>query len=326
MGTISRLGDLETKKIPELTVDAKEYSDNSEADNTKKAYKSDLKFFEQWAQKHDVRHLPASGVTVANYISHLAKIGRAVSTISRVLSSISQDHKLHDFDNPTKTQKVAKVHRGIKRKNGTAQNRAKALVIADLKIFCDGIRPTFLGRRDKALVLVGWSGALRRSELVALNLEDIDFVDQGMTLQITRSKTDQQGAGYKIGIPFAADKQYCPVLNLKKWIDLARLSSGPLFIAVGNNGKKFHAVIDEPRRLSAAMVNTVIKRRAKQAGINTAGLSGHSLRAGFVTSAAKIKVPEYVIQDHTRHRSVRVLRSYIRDTQVFEDNPLALLL
>lgn len=330
---ISKSGDFQATEIQttktskqELTHEAREYMDASKAPATKKAYRSDWKTFTTWVADQGLEPLPAAGSTVANYITYLAEAGRAPSTISRALTSIAQAHKTLDMVSPTTSPEVANVYKGIKRTKGTAQKRAKPLVIAELKRLCDNMRPTFLGRRDKALVLLGWAGALRRSELVALDLDHVDFVDEGMTILIASSKTDQDGAGYKLGIPFAADKNYCPVLKLKHWLDLAVIVRGPLFIAVGTPGKKFLATVDEPRRLAASAVNTIIKRRLKQAGMNAAGYSGHSLRAGFITTAAAQETPEYLIQAHTRHRSAKVLRGYMRDGNLFASNPLSILL
>ncbi len=298
----------------------------SRAPATKRAYRGDWEKFTRWAAEQKIDALPATGSTVANYITHLAESGRAASTISRALTSISQAHKTLDLASPTSSPEVANVYKGIKRTKGVAQRRAKPLVIAELKRLCDRMKPSFLGQRDKALILIGWAGALRRSELVALNLEDIDFVDEGLTMSISSSKTDQEGAGYKLGIPFAGDKRYCPVRKLKHWIELARIKGGPLFIALGTPGKKFHADVPEPRRLAASAVNAIIKRRLKHAGMNCAGYSGHSLRAGFITTAASKEIPEYMIQAHTRHRSAKVLRGYMRDGSLFASNPLSIFL
>jgi len=309
-----------------LSKSSVKFIESSRANSTKKAYRADWQRFEAWTEKQEVDCLPASGSTVANYISYLADLGRAPSTISRVLSSISQAHKLADLASPTGSPEVVNVNKGIRRKKGVAQRRAKPLILADLKRVCAKIRPSFLGKRDKSLILLGWAAALRRSELVALDLEDIDFVDEGLILQIRFSKTDQEGEGYKIGVPFAKDPLFCPVLKLKEWIGVAEIESGPVFFAIGTPGKKWHAQIDAPRRLSAAMVNTIIKRRLKMAGMNSAGYSGHSLRAGFVTSAAGVNIPENDIKTQTRHRSTAILRTYIRRGNIFENHPLSILL
>lgn len=326
MEKITKIGEYRQNEDQGLTEAAQTYADNATSPNTKKAYKTDLRLFAEWAEDQGLCHLPATGATVANYISHLSDMGRKPSTIARALSSISQAHKSEGLETPTKSNAVATVHRGINRERGTAQRRAKPIVITELRRLCDKIKPSFLGRRDKALILIGWSAALRRSELVALNVENIDFVEEGMIVLIVNSKTDQVGQGYKIGIPYAKDEKYCPVKSLKRWRDLADIKSGPLFFAIGTPGKKFHAEVAKRKKLSAATVNAIIKRRIKQGGMNPAGYSGHSLRAGFITAAAKEKIPEYLIQAHTRHRSAKVLRGYIRDGDLFESNSLAFLL
>ena len=338
MNRISRSGDSQKaetrdKKIQptltngrDLSALALQYLEKSKSSATKRAYASDWKAFSAWAVALDLSPLPASGATVANYIAHLAASGRAPSTISRALASISQAHKLLDIDSPTKLPEVVNVNKGIRRDKGIAQKRAKPLLLADLKKVCDKIEPSFLGKRDRALILIGWVGALRRSEVVALDLDNIDFVDQGLILEISRSKTDQEGASYKIGIPFASDKKYCPVEHLKRWIKLTGIKSGPLFLSGGTPGKQFFIDLEGSRRLSAAMVSTIVKKRVNRAGLNPAGFSGHSLRAGLITSAAQKKIPEFLLKSHTRHRSSEVLRSYMRSVDLFDENTLNLLL
>jgi len=243
-----------------------------------------------------------------------------------MLTSISQAHKIADHPSPTRAVEVAEVFKGIRREKGTAQKRAKPLVLPELKKVVDSMRPSFLGRRDTALLLVGWAAALRRSELVALDFEHFEMVEEGLILTIRRSKTDQEGAGFKLGIPFARDSRYCPVKRLAHWVELARISAGPLFFSIGTPGKKFHAKITDRKRLSAKFVNEIIKKRVAEAGFKPDGYSGHSLRAGFVTSAAKVETPEHLIQCHTRHRSTKVLRDYIREGSLFDSNPLAIML
>lgn len=315
------------QEIKDLTDSARDFLNSSKSDATKQAYRSDWKSFSSWAESRSLDPLPAKPATVALYITWLAaKKGRKPSTISRVLTSISQAHKAANLDTPTRSLEVVEVFKGIRRKKGTAQKRAKPLVLSELKKAVDSTRPTFLGRRDRALLLLGWAAALRRSELVALDRENIEFVEEGMIVQIVRSKTDQEGQGYKIGIPFAKNEKYCPVKILMSWIELAAIKAGPLFFSVGTPGKKFHTDVDEPRRLSAKWVNAIIKKRVEQAGLSPVGYSGHSLRAGFVTSAAKMEAPEHVIQIHTRHRSTKSLRGYIREGSLFASNPLSVML
>lgn len=315
-----------TPEVEILAESAREFVDSAKSKATKTAYRSDWASFVAWCDDNHFVHLPASPTTVALYITWMAKQRRAASTISRALTSISQAHKYARFDTPTRSLEVVEVNKGIRRTLGTAQRRARPLVLADLKKTINATRPTMLGRRDRALLLVGWAAAMRRSEIVALDLDHIDFVAEGMIVNITRSKTDQEGEGYKIGIPFAQDDKCCPVKILKHWIDLAEITEGPLFFMLGISGRKFHTNVIGPKRLSAKYVNNIIKKRVSQAGINPAGYSGHSLRAGFVTSAASNETPEHLIQLHTRHRSTKTLRGYIREGGLFTSNPLSIML
>lgn len=314
------------RDLPDLAKKAVEYLESSKSEATKSAYRSDWIRFVDWAEQRDLDFLPSNASTVAMYITWLAESGLAVSTISRALTSISQAHKAAKIDTPTRALEVVEVFKGIRRKIGTAQRHAKPLLLSELKKVLDSLRPTFLGRRDAALLMLGWAGALRRSEICLVDFEDLDFVDEGMILTIIRSKTDQEAEGYKIGIPFGRDEKYCPVKRVQHWIALAKIEKGPVFFSVGTAGKKFHTDVSNPKRISARYVNSIIKKRVQQAGFSPLGYSGHSLRAGFVTSAAKMETPEHLIQIHTRHRSTKVLRGYIRLGSLFAENPMSTML
>ena len=322
-----------TKSGPDSEIDrldkrARNYQTQSRSDATKSAYQSDWANFEQWCWGTGLCAVPAESSTVRRYITHLADIGRAVSTISRAMTSISQAHRVLNLPPPTAHPEVCETWKGIRRAIGTAQIRAKPLVLADLKRVIDAMRPNFLGRRDSALLLIGWAAALRRSEIVALRRHDIDFVPEGMVITIRRSKTDQTREGYRIGIPFAQEERYCPTKAIQKWIDLARIDTGPLFFRIGMGGKRFHCDVpskDRETPLSDRMVNLIIRKAVGRAKIPTAGYTGHSLRAGFVTTAAKAQIPEALIQLHTRHKTSKVLRDYIRDGDLFNSNPLSII-
>lgn len=316
---LSKYGDDEIQTINDRS---DYYESLSRSKNTNEAYSTDWKSFVTWCNERHLIFLPADPRTVRKYITYLADIPRSVSTIARSMTAISQAHKLTEQPTPTTSPVVTEVWRGIKRELGTSPRRAKPILYSDLKKIIDGIRPTFLGRRDAAILMTGWAGALRRSEITSLNREDIEFVSEGMVLTITRSKTDQNSEGYKIGIPFATDEKYCPTCRLKSWIKLAAIISGPIFFQIGIGGKKFIHNVSNPSRLSHRMINVIIKRRMSDVGYDTAGYSGHSLRAGFVTTAASLNIPEYLIQIHTRHRTSKSLRGYIRDTKLFSENSL----
>lgn len=333
MVELLRSGDCPTIKYTPATLSTLDeaadlFLNAAKSDATKKAYRSDWESFSLWAAEYGLCVLPADPRTVRRWITHLAHdLSRAPATISRSLTAISQAHKIVDLQTPTTAPEVVETYKGICRKVGTAQKRAKPLLLADLRTVIDAMRPTFLETRDAAMLLVGWAAALRRSELVALLLDDIDFVAEGMIVTIRSSKTDQEGAGYRIGIPFGRDDRHCPTKRLQKWIDLAEIKTGePLFFSVGVDGQRFHKAVASRSPLSTRSVSDVLKRRIKKAGLTPRGYSGHSLRAGFVTTAAAAKIPEYMIQLHTRHRSAKSLRGYIREGKLFTENSLLTLL
>ena len=292
---------------------------------TKSAYQSDWTIFCAWCNQNRLDTLPAKPSTVRCYITHMAEMGRATSTISRALTSIRQAHQISDLASPTIAMEVNETWKGIRRSGGIHQKRAKALSFVDLKKTIDNTRPTFIGRRDAALMLIAWAGALRRSEIVALDREDIEFVDEGMVLTIRKSKTDQEAEGYRIGIPFSNDEKYCPTRRLQHWIRLAQIISGPIFFKIGMQGRKFLCDVDRDKRLTSRMVNHILRRRLERCGINPRGYSAHSFRAGFCTHAAQKNVPEHIIQLHSRHKNSKILRKYIREGNLFVGNPLSVI-
>jgi len=312
--------------LESLQTDAITYAERSISDATKGAYRSDWSMFDDWCSGLGLESMPAASSTVCLWITHLAKLGRAISTISRSVTTINQAHRNFNQGSPTTSRDVVATLKGVRREIGTSQKKAKALVLSDLKKVVDKLMPSFQGRRDRALLLVGWAAALRRSELVALRREDIEFCDEGMILTVAKSKTDQEHAGYRIGIPFARDERYCPVNALNTWIKLAKIHDGPLFFGVGHLGRMFYTEIVERKPLSDRMVSVIVQRSVRAAGFSPVGFSGHSLRAGFITSAAAAQIPEHVIQLHTRHRSISILRGYVREATLFVDNGLSLLL
>lgn len=326
MDKLLNTGHYNLEILSDLDQKSENYKKFSRSEATKSAYNSDLRKFTDWARKNDCAEIPATPTTIRRYITHMADIGRSTATISRTMTAIRQAHQLLGFASPTVHPDVTEVWRGIRRSTSATQRRAKALLLPDLKTIIDYMRPTFIGHRDSALLLIGWAGALRRSEIVALTREDCVYREEGLILTIRKSKTDQESLGYQIGIPWASQERYCPARRLQKWINLAQIESGPLFFAVGTSGKKFFCAIPEPRPLSDRMVNLILIRRAKRANLPITGYSGHSLRAGFITEAARVGTPESLIQLHTRHQSTHVMRSYIRQGSLFEDNPLATIL
>lgn len=334
MGEITKFGDFlditscaEDRNIDSLVDRVQLFMDASRANGTKRAYRSDWKSFTEFCENLKLVTIPAEPQTVCAYIAWMAEKGLKVSTISRHLTTISQAHRAFRKSSPTSDYDVIRTFQGIKRTIGTAQKRAKPLMWSDMQKIALATKPSAIGRRDRALVLVGWAAALRRSEIVALNRDDIDFVDEGMIVTIRSSKTDQDGEGYLIGIPFASTSSIgvCPVQAMREHIEKSEIASGALFFAMGMAGKAYVCSHGGSHRLSGKAVNRILGRRMKGAGLDTTGYSGHSLRAGFITEAAKSRVPEHLIQLHTRHASVKIMRGYIRDGSLFNDNPMKII-
>ena len=266
---------------PHLPVDeqAQKYARLSRSGNTLRAYDADWRDFTAWCSRCACSCLPATSQTVAQYIADLAKCRKA-STIQRRLSTISQIHQLRGFESPTKCEMVRSVLKGIRRALGTAPHQKTPLVANDVREMVARLPDSLLGVRDCALLLLGFAGAFRRSELVGLNVDDLTFTPDGLIIVLRRSKTDQEGQGRKIGIPRLPASDACPVRAIQDWLECSRIADGPVFRPVGV-GDRLCA-----RRLSARAVALVIKRNVAK-GRDASQFAGHSLRAGFVTSASQ---------------------------------------
>lgn len=293
-----------------------EYVQSSKAENTKKSYKSDWQHFTAYCDEQGVESLPATAFTVADYIASLADVAK-VSTITRRLSSISKAHEMAGYDSPTHTVVVRTVMQGIRRAKGTMQVGKAALMTDDIKAMVDALPNNILGIRDRALLLLGFTGAFRRSELVALNMTDLTFSSNGLTVLIRKSKTDQAGQGKEKGIPFGKNG-YCPVRALQEWIAAANITEGALFLSINRHGQT-------QGRLSDKGVAIVVKRAAGAAGLDPVNYAGHSLRAGLATSAAAAGAEERDIMNQTGHHSVDMVRRYIRKGSLFSSNVVGLL-
>jgi len=283
-----------------------DYISAAASENTRRAYRNDLRAFLGWGAT-----LPAIPETVAAYLVAHASVHSPV-TLSRRLVAIGRAHAILGHPNPCKSELVRTTLRGVWRLHGRPQRQVCPALREDVLAMLPHMFGT-RGLRDRALILVGFAGAFRRSELVALLYEDLSFVKEGMMLTIRRSKTDQRGEGRKIAIPFARSHA-CPVKALAAWLDHARIDSGALFRFVNKSG----AIGREP--LSAQTVASLVKKYALKAGLNAAHYSGHSLRAGLITSAAKAGVSSWKIREQTGHRSEAMLYRYIRDAEIFEGN------
>jgi site-specific recombinase XerD len=292
---------------------ATKYIESSKSANTKKAYRTDWQHFLDWCNQQNVISMPADPQTVSDYIADLADQGFKPSTIQRRIASISQAHQMAGFESPTHTATVRTTWQGIRRELGTAPKQKKAASIEIIKAMCRTIPDTLIGHRDRALLLIGFASGSRRSELVSLDVEDVEFSHEGVTLHIRRSKTDQEGRGRKVGIKFGSHPQTCPVRALQKWINESGITTGALFRRVDrhNNVKD---------RLTGDGVAYIIKRISKRAGFDPKEFAGHSLRRGFITTAHRKRKGEYAIMKQTGHKSIQTMRRYIEDADVFVDN------
>ena len=286
--------------------------EHSLANSTRTAYQSDLRHFVGWGGT-----LPATPAMIATYIAaHSDTL--AVATITRRIATLSKAHDALDA-NPCRSALVKATLQGLRRRRGTAQRQAKPLLRDDLMLILDRLGTTTRDARDRALLLIGFSGGFRRSELVGLDHADTEHARQGLILTLRRSKTDQEGAGRKIGIPFGRTR-HCPVAAFNAWLSESGIDTGPIFRPVDRHG---HV---QPERLSGDAVSEVIRERVTAAGIDPTGFSGHSLRAGFATSAAQAGVSTLKIRQQTGHASDAMLARYVRDAELFTGNAVGALL
>ena len=304
----------DTNVIPAPSLDqVREFIRASKSDNTLRGYKSDWKSFCSWCESRHLCAVPASPETVATFIAECTSTLK-VGSIQRRLNAIAEAHKAVGLESPTHSGLVGNTMKGIRRTRGTAPVQKTATLIADIRAMIDATDARLIGLRDRALILLGFAGAFRRSELVGLNVSDCEFGKDGLTVNLRRSKTDQTGAGRKIGIPYGSNPETCPVRTLQAWIEQAGISEGSLFRSVNRHGTV------RAGGLSGIDVARIVKKLVGRAGLNAATYSGHSLRAGHATAATIAGASERSIQNQTGHKSVQMLRRYIRDGSLFREN------
>jgi site-specific recombinase XerD len=304
--------------LADLADRVNDFISQSKAVNTVRAYRADWADFESWCQSHGQISLPAASETVALYLTDLATTHKP-ATLTRRMSAISQAHQIVGFESPTGSAKVRLVMAGIRRARGTAQAAKAPVLVDDLKRMVRQLPDGLLGVRDRALLLIGFCGAFRRSELVALEVTDAAFTRDGLVLTIRRSKTDQEGEGRKIGIPYASHAETCPIRSLQDWLEKSGITEGPIFRPIDRHGRMASI------RLSPAAVGEIVKKYASAVGRNASDFAGHSLRSGLATSAAIAGASERSIMNQTGHRSVNMVRRYIRDGSLFRENAVAVV-
>lgn len=292
---------------------AREFARASKAENTLRGYRADWREFCNWCQMHDVCPLPAVPESVAGYIAECAERLK-VGSIQRRLNAIAEAHKATGRESPTSAGLVRNVFKGIKRTKGTPASQKSPTLTDDIRAMVAMTDTGLIGLRDSALILLGFAGAFRRSELVGLDVEDCIFSKDGLTVTLRRSKTDQEGLGRKIGIPYGSDPLTCPVRALQAWIERSAIAGGPMFRSINRHGQV------QAGRMPDKTVALVVKKLAARAGLDAVKYAGHSLRSGFATQAAIGGASERSIQTQTGHRSVQMLRRYIRDGNLWREN------
>jgi site-specific recombinase XerD len=295
---------------------ARRFATAAKAPNTVRAYESDWEDFHRFCTLRQAESLPAGPWTVSAYLSHMAEErGLKTSTILRRAAAVSQTHKAAGFPSPVLDSLVQAVLAGLRRVKGSAQQGKTALSVDAVRQMADLCGADLRGLRDRAVLLIGFAGGFRRSELTSLNVEDLSWQPEGVVLCIRHSKTDPTGQGQVVAIPWGKSGGSCPVAALQAWLKAAEIYSGPIFRPVD---RWKEAAL--PRRLEDHRVATLLKELAARAGMNTKTISAHSLRSGFATSAAEAGASERAIMEQTRHQSVQQLRRYIQRGSLFRDN------
>ena len=293
---------------------------SSKANNTLRAYKSDFRDFGVFCAKHGLGSLPTEPKIVSLYLTNLSKNFK-MSTLKRRLVSISMVHRLKGYYLDTKHPIIIENLMGIKRVKGSIQKGKKPILINHLKSIINVIDQQEINEikksRDKTIVLVGFGGGFRRTELISIDHEDLEFVPEGVKITLKRSKTDQFGEGMVKGLPYFSNELYCPVINLKKWLELSKIKSGPIF-------RRFvKGSVLTNNRLTDQSVVLFIKDYLNLAGIENKNYSGHSLRSGFATVAAESGADERSIMAMTGHKTTQMVRRYIREANIFKNNALS---
>tara|TARA_B100001175_G_scaffold70082_1_gene57888 strand:- start:1372 stop:2328 length:957 start_codon:yes stop_codon:yes gene_type:complete len=313
--------------MSEIITDIKKLKDetslnlkSSKANNTVRAYKSDFNDFGIFCSQNGFKSLPSEPNIVSLYLTHLATKDAKMSTLKRRLVSIGVIHKLKGHYLDTKHPAIIENIMGIKRRKGSFQKSKKPLLISYLKEIINVIdevnKEKIKKFRDRSLILIGFSGGFRRNELVSLDYDDLNFVPEGLKINIKRSKTDQFGEGFTKALPYFNSSQYCPVSSMKNWIKISRINSGPVFRRFVKGSKL------SENRLTDQTVALLIKKYLNFAGVDSNNYSGHSLRSGFATSAAESGAEERSIMDMTGHKSTEMVRRYIKEANLFKNNAL----
>lgn len=290
------------------------YLKAAKAESTRRLYESNWRLFIAWCMERGYQPIPAAPEHVAEYLADMANRGYKVRTIKNRLSTINQKHRQAGYRRPCEHFIVSETLKGICRVHGATPEKKAPATLKVIRDMVARLRGDLIGIRDKALLLIGFAGALGRLELVSLNVGDVEETSDGLILTVHRSKMDQEGRGRKVGIPYGSDSSICPVRALKVWLETSGIKTGPVFRKIDRHGN-----IGD-RALTDHAIALIIKRSAEAAGYDPKEFSGLSLRAGFVTAASTAGVDDRVIVKHTGHRSVESIYHYVRDGDPFRDN------
>lgn len=300
-------------EISDLQQQAEKHLENSKAANTKRAYSSDWRQFVNWCEQNKLDSLPADPQTVVYFITSLGQRNKA-STIKRKMVAISQRHETAGYQSPTKTPLVQGVWDGLQRHIGIREQGKEPLWLDELRQLLEGITgERLIDYRDRALLVVGWAAALRRSELVALDVEHIEKTRDGMVVEVYQSKEDQKGGGQQVALPYGSNPKTCPVRLLEDWLDVSDISSGPVFRRMDRHGNIMG-------RLSDQSVRLIVRKHCEHAGLDPKRYGAHSLRSGFCSTAARAGKAEHQIMQQTRHKQSDSLQRYIKKATLFDDN------
>jgi site-specific recombinase XerD len=293
---------------------------NSKANNTVRAYKSDFNDFNLFCVQNGFKSLPSEPKIVSLYLTYLSTKDVKISTLKRRLVSIGVIHRLKGHYLDTKHPSIIENIMGIKRRKGSTQKAKKPILINNLKKLINVIdeqkKEEIKKYRDRTIILIGFSGGFRRNEIVSLDYDDLDFVPEGLKINLRRSKTDQFGEGFTKALPYFDNSKYCPVSSLKNWLEISKINSGPVFRRFVKGSKL------SENRLTDQTVALLIKEYLSLTGMDSKNYSGHSLRSGFATSAAESGVEERSIMAMTGHKSTEMVRRYIKEANLFKNNAL----
>jgi site-specific recombinase XerD len=306
---------------PELEA-ARAYAAESHAPRTREAYRYQWQTFAAWCEARQLEALPAEPATLAAYIAGRTDEGWKPASVALALTAIRAAHRAAGLEHAANHPAVVAVQKGARRAVGTVQRRAAPAVVDELRAMVGALpgladgAPTLGALRDRALLVVGFAGAFRRSELVALDVADVTDTADGLVVTVRRSKTDQEGAGVRVGLPFGGNPATCPVRAVRAWLEAAGITTGALFRAVDRHGH-----VGE--RLAGAEVARIVKRSAARAGLDASRYSGHSLRAGLATTAARAGKGDRAIMAQGRWTSRGMVDRYVREARLFADNAAA---